>query len=111
MTFDSQILDKAVESNFEAVKAFLNASDSVATRLNTTVSQYLDTKGSLSTQQDSLNKQLVQLATEKTAVEKRLESTQKSLQQQFIAMDTAVSKFKSTGDFLTQALAPKTNNN
>lgn len=111
MTFDSQILDKAVDSNLEAVKEFLNASDSIAKRLNTTVSQYLDTKGSLSTQQDSLNKQLVQLASEKTAVEKRLESTQKSLQQQFIAMDTAVSKFKSTGDFLTRALAPKTNDN
>lgn len=111
MTFDSQILDKAVQNNFDAVKTFLNTSDSVSTRLNTTLSQYLDSKGSLSTQQDSLNKQLTQFAAEKDAVNKRLEATQKSLQQQFIAMDTAVSKFKSTGDFLTQALAPKTNNN
>lgn len=111
MTFDSQILDKAVDNNLEAVKEFLNASDSIAKRLNTTVSQYLDSKGSLSNQQDSLNKQLTQLAAEKDAVNKRLEATQKSLQQQFIAMDTAVSKFKSTGDFLTRALAPKTNDN
>lgn len=110
MMLDSTTLDKALTGNLTSVGNVFASNDGVATKLNTAITQYLDAKSSLSTQQDSLNKQLVQLTTEKNAVEKRLEATQKSLQQQFIAMDTAVSKFKSTGDFLTQALTPKTTN-
>jgi len=110
MMLDSAVLDKAIAGNLTSVGNVFSSREGVATKLNTAVTQYLDAKGSLSTQQDSLNKQLVQLTTDKTAVEKRLEATQKSLQAQFIAMDTAVSKFKSTGDFLTQALTPKSTN-
>lgn len=108
MMLDSTVLDKAIAGNLTSVGNVFSSKEGVATKLNTVITQYLDAKGSLSIQQDSLNKQLIQLTNDRTAVEKRLEATQKSLQQQFIAMDTAVSKFKSTGDFLTQALAPKT---
>ena len=83
----------------------------MATQLNKKVTQFLDSKGSLSTQQESLNKTLTQLTADKNAVNARLAETQKRLQAQFIAMDNAVSQFKNTGTFLTQFVASQTKTN
>ncbi len=110
MTLDSTVLNKSITTNLTSVSNIFASKEGIAVKINTSISQYLDAKGSLTLQQDSLNKQLVTLTTEKAAVEARLATSQKSLQKQFIAMDTAVSQFKNTGTFLTQALTPKTNN-
>lgn len=111
MSLDNTKLQAALSANLTSVGDVFASTNGVATQLNKTITHYLDTKGSISTEQDSLNKQLAQLTTDKAAVNARLAVTQKSLQKQFIAMDTAVSQFKNTGTYLTQALTPKTNNN
>jgi flagellar capping protein FliD len=108
MSLDSTKLDAALAGNLTSVANVFSSTGGVATQLNTKIAQYLDSKGALSTQQDSLNKTLTQLTTDKAAVNARLAATQKTLQAQYIAMDTAVSQFKNTGTFLTQALTPKT---
>lgn len=111
MSLDSTTLDAALAGNLTSVANIFSSTNGVATLLNTKIGQYLDSKGALSTQQDSLNKTLTQLTTDRTAVNARLAATQKTLQAQYIAMDTAVAQFKNTGTFLTQALAPNTSNN
>ena len=108
MSLDSTKLNAALAGNLTSVANVFASTNGVATQLNTKITQYLDSKGALSTQQDSLNKTLTQLTTDKAAVNARLAATQKTLQAQYIAMDTAVSQFKNTGTFLTQALTPKT---
>ena len=110
MSLDSTKLNAALAGNLTSVANVFSSTSGVATQLNTKITQYLDSKGSISTQQDTLNKTLTQLTTDKAAVNARLAATQKTLQAQFIAMDTAVSQFKNTGTFLTQALTPKTTN-
>ena len=111
MLLDSTKLDAALAANLTSVGNVFTSTNGVATQLNTKLTQYLDAKGALSTQQDSLNKTLTQLTTDKAAVNTRLAATQKALQAQFIAMDSAVAQFKNTGTFLTQSLTPKTNTN
>jgi flagellar hook-associated protein 2 len=111
MTLDTTILKTALTTNLTSVGNVFASTNGVATQLNSNLSRYLDSKGAISTEQDTLNKTLTDLTTQKAAVNTRLAATQKSLQAQFIAMDTAVAQFKNTGTFLTQALAPKTTNN
>ena len=110
MSLDSAKLNTAVAGNIASVANVFTSTSGVATQLNTAITQYLDTKGALSVQQDSLNKTLTDLTTQTTAVNTRLAATQKSLQAQFVAMDAAVAQFKNTGTYLTQALTPKTTN-
>lgn len=110
MQLDSTKLQAAISQNLTSVGNVFASTNGIATQLNTKITQFLDAKGSLSLQQDSLNKTLTDLTTQKAEVQKRLDEKQKSLQAQFIAMDTAVSQFKNTGTFLTQAFASKTTN-
>ena len=108
MSLDSAKLNTALSANLTSVGNVFASTNGVATQLDTKLTQYLDTKGAISTEQDSLNKTLTDLTTQTTAVNARLAATQKSLQAQFTAMDSAVAQFKNTGSFLTQTFAPKT---
>ena len=108
MSLDSTKLNAALAADLTSVANVFTSKNGVATQLNTKITQYLDSKSAISTQQDSLNKTLTQLTTEKADVNKRLAATQKALQQQYIAMDAAVAKFKNTATYLTNTLTPKT---
>lgn len=111
LSLDNAKLNIALSKNLSSVTDLFASSNGVASQLNTKITQLLDTKGSLSTQQETLNKTLTQLTADKNTVNTRLAATQKRLQAQFIAMDTAVSQFKNTGTYLTQALTPKNTTN
>jgi len=109
LSVDSTVLDAALSTDLTSVSNVFNSTNGIATQLNTKIKQYLDAKGTISTQQDSLNNQLKQLTVDKAAVQARLDASQKALTAQFNAMDAAVAKFKSTGTFLTQTFAAKNN--
>ncbi len=111
LSLDNTKLNSALSADLTSVTDLFTSTNGVATQLNTKISQFLDSKGSLSTEQDTLNKTLTQLTADTNTVNTRLAATQKRLQAQFIAMDTAVSQFKNTGTYLTQALTPKTTTN
>lgn len=111
LSLDSTKLNTALSTNLTSVTDLFTSTNGIATQLNSKISQLLDSKGSISAEQDTLNKTLTQLTADKNAINTRLAATQKRLQAQFIAMDTAVSQFKNTGTYLTQALAPKTTTN
>lgn len=102
MALDSSKLTTALTSNLSAVSDVFTSSNGVATRLDAKLSEFLQSGGSIDTQQTSLGKQLKTLSTKRDAVQLRLDSLQKALQKQFIAMDTAVGLMKSTSSFLTQ---------
>ncbi len=110
LSVDSDILNAALSADMTSVANVFNSTNGIATQLNIKLKSYLDAKGTLSTQQDSLNAQLKQLTVDKAAVKTRLDASQKALTAQFNAMDAAVSQFKNTGTFLTQAFATKNNN-
>lgn len=105
MTLDSTKLDQALSTNLSSVSDVFSSTDGVATRLKTKVTQYLQTGGPLDTRQTSLNKQLKALSDKRNMVQLHLDNVQKGLLKQFIAMDTAVGRFQSTGTFLSNQLA------
>lgn len=102
MSLDSTKLSTALSANLSSVSDVFSSSDGVATRLNSRLTGYLQSGGSLDTQQTSLGKQLKSLTTKRADVQLRLDNLQKGLQKQFIAMDLAVGQLKSTASFLTQ---------
>ena len=108
MSLDSAKLNTALSANLTSVGNVFASTNGIATQLDTKLTQYLDIKGALSAEQDTLNKTLTDLTTQTTAINARLAATQKSLQAQFTAMDSAVAQFKNTGTFLTQTFASKT---
>ena len=110
MQLDSTKLQAAISQNVTSVGNVFASTNGVATQLNTKLTQFLDVKGSLSLEQDALNKTLTDLTTQKADVQKRLDATQKSLLAQFTAMDAAVAQFKNTGTFLTQNFTQKSTN-
>jgi len=101
MALDSAKLNVALTGNLQSVSDVFSSTNGVATRLDTRLTGLLQSGGPLDTQQTSLNKQLTSLERRRADVQTRLDSLQKSLQKQFIAMDTLVGQFKSTGDYLT----------
>ncbi len=102
MALDSTKLNKALESNLSAVSDVFSSTNGVAVRLDDKLSVYLQSGGALDSRQTSLNKTLTSLGNQRTNVQLRLDSLQKGLQKQFIAMDLAVGQFKQTASFLTQ---------
>jgi flagellar hook-associated protein 2 len=102
MALNSTTLNTALAANLSAVSDVFGSTNGVATRLDSRLSGYLQSGGPLDSQQTSLKKQLTTLSDKKGAVQIRLDNLQKGLQKQFLAMDLAVGKFKSTSTYLTQ---------
>lgn len=102
MSLDSAKLNTALTSNLSAVSDVFSSANGVATRLNTDLTQYLQSGAPLDTQQSTLNKTLKSLGDKRISVQLRLDNLQKSMQKQFIAMDTAVGQFQATAKMLTQ---------
>lgn len=101
MSLDSTQLNKALSANLQSVSDVFASADGVATRLDNKLRAFLQSGGPLDSQQSSLKKRLTALEDEKADVQIRLDTLQKSLQKQFIAMDIAVGQFNSTGTFLS----------
>lgn len=101
MSLDSTQLGKALSADLQSVSDVFSSSDGVTTRLYAKVANFLQSGGSLDSQQTSLKKRLSDLEDRKADVQIRLDNLQKSLQKQFSAMDSAVGQFNATGNFLS----------
>lgn len=101
MSLDSTKLKSALAANFQSVSDVFSSADGIATRLASKLSGLLQSGGSIDSQQTSLNKTISKLDDQKDDVNVRFQRVQAALQKQFIAMDSAVGQFKSTGSFLT----------
>lgn len=104
MALDSTKLTAALTANLSAVSDVFASTNGVATRLDTRLTQYLQSGGPLDSQQTSLNKQLTSFTAKRADVQSRLDSLKASMLKQFTAMDTVIGQLKSTSTYLTQAL-------
>lgn len=76
----------------------------VADRLNTLVTNMLDTDGILTSRREALNNELAAIAEKRVALKERMERSERRLQSSFMANDLIIARFNSTGDFLTSQL-------
>ncbi|MDD2759808.1 MAG: flagellar filament capping protein FliD [Methylomonas sp.] len=101
MSLDSSKLNEVLSTDLQAVNDVFTSVDGVATRMNESVSNFLQSGGPLDTQQSSLKKQLSALESRKLNIQERQSNIEAMLLKQFTAMDISVGSFKSTGDFLS----------
>lgn len=101
MSLDSAKLSSALNTSLQSVSDVFSSSNGVATRLGSRLTTLLQSGGPLDSQQTSLNKQLTSLSKRQADQQIRLDNLQQTLQKQFVAMDSAVGQFRSTGSFLT----------
>jgi flagellar hook-associated protein 2 len=104
MALDSAKLSTALTANLSAVSDVFSSTNGVATRLDSRLTQFLQSGGAFDTQQTSLGKQLTSFTAQRADVQSRLDSLQASMLKQYTAMDIAVGQMKSTSTYLTNAL-------
>ena len=73
-------------------------------RLDAIVSGFLGGTGLIEARNDGLNTRISDIATQREALDRRLQTLQSRLLNQFIAMDKVVALLQSTSDFLTNQL-------
>lgn len=72
--------------------------------LDQTLSRYLASDGLLSSNTDSLNRQMEQVETSRAELDERMTKVEERYSQEFSAMDSLVSELQQTGSFLQQQL-------
>jgi flagellar hook-associated protein 2 len=77
----------------------------VADKLDSLLSDLLDSDGSLSSETDGVNASIKDIDKQRDALSTRLASLQDRYMKQFIAMDALVGQMKATSSYLTQQLA------
>lgn len=105
LVFDSAKFDAAMAANPEKIRAAFTGKDGFADKLQTAVSSYLGSDGALTQRTNSLNAQIKDVATRRTALDARMEAVGNRYKRQFVAMETMLSKLSSTSQALAQQLA------
>jgi flagellar hook-associated protein 2 len=107
MSLDSKKLSSALQANLHSVSDVFSSTNGVATRLSKTLTDLTQTGGGISSATTSLNQQLSDLQKQYTNEQARLSSYQKSLQQQFTAMEAIVGQYNNSSTFLSNWVKSK----
>ncbi|MBE0435043.1 MAG: flagellar filament capping protein FliD [Methylomicrobium sp.] len=105
MSLNDSIFSEKLNDNLKSISDVFSSTDGIANRLSERLTQYLQPGGTLDSRTKSLNNQLRGFETRRENVQVRLDNLENALMKQFIAMDTAVGQFQSTGAFVSQQLA------
>ncbi|MCC7221365.1 MAG: flagellar filament capping protein FliD [Candidatus Contendobacter sp.] len=80
----------------------LSLSDGIAQQLDSLIDNFLGSDGPLSSRTESINKQIAQIGTQRTALNTRMDALEANYRTRFMAMDTLVSSLNATSTYLTQ---------
>jgi len=102
LSIDSDILDDALENNFNDVIAFAN---SAGDALETFSESYLGPEGTINARQDSLRSGIDDISDERIALNQRLTLLESSLVKKYTALDTLLAGLQQTSNFISSQLA------
>ncbi|PKM34738.1 MAG: hypothetical protein CVV06_20010 [Gammaproteobacteria bacterium HGW-Gammaproteobacteria-10] len=105
MSLNNSVFSEKLNGDLKSISDIFSSTDGIANRLSERLTQYLQPGGTLDSRTKSLNNQLRGFETRRENVQIRLDNLENALMKQFIAMDTAVGQFQSTGAFVSQQLA------
>ncbi|WP_373975199.1 flagellar filament capping protein FliD [Chitinibacter sp. SCUT-21] len=89
-----------------------SAKNGIAFKINASITQLVDKGGVIGTYLQSLDSKVKSINQQRVSINQTVEQAQARYLKQFNALDLAVAKMRSTGDFLTSQLAAlKANNN
>lgn len=80
----------------------VSLSNGIAQRLDTLISDFLDSSGALGSRVEGLNRQVKQISDQRTALDTRMTALEARYRAQFTAMDKLVSQLTATSNYLTQ---------
>jgi flagellar hook-associated protein 2 len=98
-------LDNALENKLVDVGELFASTGGIASQLTAMIESYTDSDGVLTQREKTLNERVAGIEEEYATLEARLRSYEETLRKQFSFLDSTVSQFNATGDFLTSALA------
>lgn len=105
LSVDTAKLDRALNSDLQAVANLFAADGGYAKRLSGLVQGYVDPDGLIEARTDGLDARVKDIGGQREALDRRMASLQARLLKQFTAMDTLVGQLQSTGSYLSQQLA------
>lgn len=101
-------LNKALENNSSELGELFASTGGIASQLTAMISGYTDSDGVLTQRENSLTEQVSDIDDEYETLEARLRSYEETLRKQFSFLDSTVSQYNATGDWLTSTLASLT---
>jgi flagellar hook-associated protein 2 len=98
-------LNDALENNLADVGELFASSGGIASQLTAMIEGYTDSDGVLTQREEILNERVADIEIEYETLEARLRSYEETLRKQFSFLDSTVSQYNATGDWLTSTLA------
>lgn len=105
MSIDSSKFDEVLGARPEALSNLLSSADGIAGKLEDSLKQALDLGGIFDSRTKSLDQSIKKVGDERLDLEDRLQTLEKRMLNQFIAMDTLVAQYNNTGNYLAGQLA------
>ena len=103
VTLDSEILDSAIENNFEDIGELFASENGVANRFDTLIEGYVESSGIIDARVDGINASISDISDQRIALDRRLAKLEARYLSQFTAMDLMVSQLQATSTYLTGA--------
>lgn len=103
-------LDNALENKLVELGELFASPNGIASQMTEMIDGYIASDGVLTQRQSTLNERVSGIADEYEALEFRLRSYEETLRKQFSFLDSTVSQYNATGDFLKSSLANLSSN-
>lgn len=104
-TGNAEGLKLLVSGGVTGARGTITYSEGYAKQLDRLADNLLASNGPITSRTEGLNKSIQDITAQREALNRRIASTERRLREQFGALDTLVSRLRSTSDFLTQQLA------
>lgn len=105
LSLKESTLDGLLDSSFDEVGKVFYAADGIGTSLESAIDPYTEFAGFLDSRKDSLQTTLSRITEDRERLQYRLEQVEFSLRKKFAAMDSLVSQFNFTGQYIQQQMA------
>ena len=110
LSLNSEDLDSLLATNFDDIGELFYAADGLGTVLDTAIEPYTQFAGFLDSRTDSLKSTLTRIEDDRELLDYRVSQIELSLRAKFAAMDTLVSQFSFTGQYISQQMAALSGN-
>jgi flagellar hook-associated protein 2 len=111
LSVDSAKLAEALAKDSAGVAKLFGGDNGFATRLDATIEGLIADNGRIDAQTDGLNARLKDIGHQRDALELRMTQVQARLLKQFTALDSLLTRMRTTSDFLTQQLSALSGSN
>ncbi len=98
-------LDNALDNNLSSVGELFASSGGIATQMSELIDNYIASDGVLTQRVKTLNERVSDIDDEWSSLEERLRSLEERLRSQFTYLDSTVSQYNATSEWLTSSLA------